>query len=234
MHPDAPVLVDDAALVATMRAALPGRVEFHASAGIDDLIAEQIEALADPVAMLPGGARCSIYPTPALTAIDIDAGAALAANRGGKTAVHAALNERVLPALASQIRLRNLSGAIFVDFAGLSHGRRRELCGAFARELGRDPLPARVLGLTGLGLVELVRPRVHPPLHELLAGSHAAGLAALRQLAREPHRVLRAAPAVVRALEADPAALRDFARRTGRAAELRSDPSLPDGTWVIA
>ncbi len=73
-----------------------------------------------------------------------------------------------------------------------------------------DPLRPRFLGFTALGLAEIVRPRVHPPLHELLAGPHAAGLSALRHAMREdasrPDRApaLRAAPAVVAALQADP------------------------------
>ena len=91
-----------------------------------------------------------------------------------------------------------------------------------------------MLGFTALGLAEIVRPRVHPPLHELLAGPHAAGLAALRRVAARERRArrtwppaLRAAPAVVAALQADPVALADLARRTGRPLMLRTDPALP-------
>ena len=81
--------------------------------------------------------------------------------------------------------------------------------------------------------------RVHPPLHELLAGPHAAGLAALRRIAAEvasqPQRmpVLRASPAIVAALQADAEALPDLARRAGRALILRSDPTLPATGWTI-
>ena len=89
-----------------------------------------------------------------------------------------------------------------------------------------------MLGFTALGLAEIVRPRVHPPLHELLAGPLASGLAALRRLAREAAArpasapALRAAPAVVAALHEDGAALADLARRTGRPLILCSDPAL--------
>jgi hypothetical protein len=80
---------------------------------------------------------------------------------------------------------------------------------------------------------------VHPPLHELLAGPHAAGLAGLRQLAAEaaaqPHRALalRASPGVVAALQSDAEAAADLARRTGRDLVLRSDPSMPGNFWRI-
>ena len=149
-----------------------------------------------PLVDLPGGARLAIHPTPALVAIDVDAGGATAGQRG-KAASHLALNRAVLPALAQQIRLRNLSGAILVDLAGLPPRRRASLGPALAAALADDPLRPRLLGFTALGLAEIVRPRIHPPLHELLAGPHAAGLAALRRIAAEiaatPHRMPGAA-----------------------------------------
>ena len=80
---------------------------------------------------------------------------------------------------------------------------------------------------------------MHPPLHELLSGPHAAGLVALRRIATEvaetPHRmpVLRASPAIVAALQSDTAALPDLARRAGRALILRSDPTLPSSAWTL-
>ena len=72
-----------------------------------------------------------------------------------------------------------------------------------------------------------------------MAGPHAAGLAALRDLAAagaaDPSRMpaLRAAPAVVSALQQDRAAMADLARRTGRTLILRSDPSLAGNLWTL-
>ncbi len=153
-----------------------------------------------------------MYPTPALTALDVDLAGGTADRRRKRTAQLAA-NTALLPALARQIRLRNLAGAILVDLAGLPAKRRAAMGPAFAAALAADPLRPRFLGFTALGLAEILRPRIHPPLHELLAGPHAAGLAALRHAAAEiaarPERALRlcAAPAVATALRADPVAL---------------------------
>ncbi len=230
LYPAARVQVDDAALAASLRPVLGERAERVASAWDQELDAE-IEGLSDPVAVLPGGVRASFHPTPALTAIDLDSG-------GGAGALPA-LNRAVLPALARQIRLRNLSGAILLDFAGLSAKRRARLGPDLAAALAADPLRPRLLGFTALGLAEIVRPRVHPPLHELLAGPLASGLAALRRVAREAASrpawapALRAAPAVVAALHEDGAALADLARRTGRPLILCSDPTLAPRGCVI-
>jgi hypothetical protein len=227
-YPDAPVVVDDAGVAAALGM---GTV---AGAVFDEDIAEAIEALSRPVVEVAGGATLSIWPTPALVAIDVDAGGMLA----GRVR-HEAVNRAVLPAVAEQIRLRNLSGGIVVDLAGLSPRKRAALGPDFVAALADDPLRPRFLGFTALGLGEIVRSRVHPPLHELLTGPLAAGLAALRAVLAgfdgDPRGLaaIRAHPAVISALQADPTALPDLARRTGRGAPLRSDPSLPATAWVL-
>jgi Ribonuclease G/E len=236
-HPDAVVMMDDAALLSRFRHRLAGRLAL-CSGTIDDDTADQIDALARPIVDLPGGSRLHFHPTPALVAIDVDGGGAIAAVRA-RTAAHFAVNRSVVPALARQIRLRNLSGAILVDFAGLSARRRTALGAALAAALADDPLQPRLLGFTALGLAEIVRLRVRPPLHELLAGPHAAGLDALRQIAAQhaaaPYRLpaLRASPAVVAALQGDTEALTDLARRAGRPLMVRADHTLQAAEWII-
>lgn len=236
-YPDAPILIDDGGMVARLRPTLGDRLQL-VRAAFNEEIEEQAETLARPDVELAGGARLHIHPTPALVAIDVDLGGALVSGRR-KNATHLAENRALLPELARQIRLRNLSGAILVDLAGLPARRRTVLAPALDEALAQDPLRPRLLGFTRLGLAEIVRPRVHPPLHELLAGPHAAGLAALRLIATEialqPSSMpaLRADPQIVAALQADPQALSDLARRAGRALMVRSDPSLPASEWRV-
>ena len=232
-YPGADILVDDPALLS----AEPGRTRLVAHAFDDELEAE-IESLAATQADLPGGLRATITPTPALTAIDLDMAGATA-SRAEKTAAQLAGNRAALPALARQIRLRNLGGAILIDFAGIPIKRRAALAPALEAALATDPVRPRLLGFSHLGLAEILRPRGTAPLHELLHGPLAAGLAALRRIARElPNRpgwrpVLRAAPAVVAALQADPVALPDLARRATYPLILTSDPALPIDRWAI-
>ena len=232
LHPGASIDVDDPALFAAL-----GAEDFAArlrlvSEAFDEELEMEIAALADTWVELPGGLRAGFFATPALTAIDMDGGATTAA-RGTKYQIQFAANRAALAPLARQIRLRNLSGAILVDFAGLPAKRRPALGAAFAETLATDPLHPRLLGFTQLGLAEISRPRTTPPLHELLAGPHAAGLEALRGLARSLRHapalrpVLRAAPAVINSLEWDKAALADFARLSTYSLVLRSDPAIP-------
>lgn len=238
LHPTVPVRADDPAVVAALRPILCDRISRTPAPAVDAMLAAEIDTLEAPEVALPHGGCLTIHPTPALTAIDIDAGGAVS-GRGGKSATHRALNEAALPVLARQIRLRNLSGAIFVDWAGLSPRRRVALGPALAAALALDPLRPRLLGFTTLGLAEIVRPRIHPPLHELLAGPHAAGLTGLRCLAEEVNadpshpRLLRAAPPVAAALMDDAAARADIARLTGRELTLRPDPTLGATGWRV-
>ncbi len=236
LHPDAPVVADDPALVAQLRPVLGGGIQ--AGPVLDDALLGWMDALSSSEVPLPGGACASIHPTPALVAIDVDAGAATA-DRRTKPAAQMAANLAALPEIARQIRLRNLSGAILVDVAGMSIRRRPALAPAFEAALAGDPLRPRFLGFTALGLAEIMRPRVHPPLHELLRGPHAAGLAGLRAVmeaaAAEPSAAfaLRCAPDVAAALEADPVALPDLARRTGRPLIVQPSPGLALSGWTV-
>lgn len=231
LHPDAAVLADDPALVAALRPRLGDQVAL-ARDPLDEGLAVQAEALAGPEAALPGGLRATFHPTPALVAVDVDTAGATAGRQPKATAL-LGLNQAALPALAAQIRLRNLSGAILIDLAGLSPKRRAALGPALAEALDADPLRPRLLGFTGLGFAEIVRARTHPPLHEMLAGAHAAGMAALRAMEREGAARLRAAPDVAAALDADAVARADLARRTGRPLILRVDPSMPGSGWAL-
>ncbi len=224
--------VDDAALAARLRGALGDRVRRLAGPAFDDSLEAEFDLLAGPEVPLPGGGRLLIHPTPALTAIDMDAGAAAGAR--GANAV-AALNRAALPELARQIRLRNLAGAILVDFAGLSPKRRAALADPLREALAPDR-HARLLGFTHLALAEIVRDRIHPPLHEALGvppSPLTRGLAALRvaawEAAARPGRrfVLRATPAVLAALQDLLGVLDEAAESCGGPLRLLPDPAAP-------
>ena len=230
------VLVDDPVLAMSLGADIGHRITRVSDAF--DAIETEVASLVTPEVTLASGMVMSVYATPALVAIDVDGAVALA-GRDGSTRRHLALNRELLPELARQIRLRNLSGAILVDLAGMTVKQRAALGPAVGAALAGDPLRPRFLGFTALGLAEIVRPRVRAPLHEALTGPLAAGLAALRAITRatraEPGRrlILHAAPAVIAALQADPVALADLARIIGQRLNSRSEPSMAGDIWRI-
>jgi Ribonuclease G/E len=223
-YPKAVLRVTGAGLVARLRAALGDRVLAQHGAVFDEEIEGDFAALAESAVALPGGGVLHIQTTRALTALDVDS--------GGAGDGLARFNETALPEIARQIRLRNLSGAILLDVAGLSAKRRQALLEPLRAALAPDRL-ARLVGLTGLGLVEMVRDRIHPPLAEILHTPLAEGLAALRQAARDAaarpaqRLMLEARPEVITALRDLPSALDDYTALTGHGLELRSVASGP-------
>lgn len=234
LAPQAEVVTDSAAELARLRAALGPRVRLERTGAFDDALEAEFDELAGPEVALPGGGRLTIHPTPALTAIDVDAGSHIA----GDAESQLRLNRVAVAEAARQIRLRQLAGAILLDVAGLPVKRREALAAPLAAALAEDPLKPRLLGLTRLGLFEIQRQRIHPPLHEVLSGPLAAGLAALRRAAREEAArprplALRAHPAVLAALEAMPEALAEYAAGAGRALRLVPDPALAPGRETL-
>jgi hypothetical protein len=219
-----------------LQAAFPAARVAHGS--FPDDVATDIDALATPALALPGGMHGTVTPTAALTAIDMDMGAGTGANLPKASAQFAA-NREAIPELVRQIRLRNLSGAVLIDFAGIPAKRRAALSPTLGAALATDRLKPRLAGISALGFAEILRPRRRPPLHELMRGPLAAGLAALREAAATAAQnpatrlALRAPPAVIAALQSDPAALADLAHVSTHPLVLRSDPTLPNYRCLI-
>ena len=209
-YPDALIHTDGAATAARLRGALGGngRVILSLRPAFDDAVEAAFDELATSDVSLPGGGRLTIHPTPALVAIDVDAGSVAGAR---DAAGHMVLNQAALAEAVRQIRLRHLAGAILIDMAGLPMARRKALLPAVQEAAKADP-HLRVVGITGLGLIELQRRRVHTPLHEVLGQPPSAltrGLAALRRGVRQA----QASPGAALTLTAHPnvwAALRDW------------------------
>lgn len=160
------VLVDDFALMADLRPALAGRLA-HDAAAFDAVLEDEVAGLLLPRADLGRGAVMHIAPSQALTAIDIDAGAA-SGEAAAKPGAQLAFNLAVIPEIARQILLRNLSGAILIDFAGMKPKARVALTQPLVNALRADYLRPKFFGFSQLGFAEISRPRVRPPLHEVM------------------------------------------------------------------
>ncbi len=153
------VVVDDYALMAQLRPVLEGRMRHDAKA-FDAVLEDEVAGLAEPCAPLPMGAVMQVSAAPAAVMIDVDAAAASEVSP-------MVLNLAVIPEICRQIVLRNLSGGILIDFAGMKAAAREKLSGALREGLARDFLRPEFLGFSRLGFAEIVRRRVRAPLHEV-------------------------------------------------------------------
>ena len=70
--------------------------------------------------------------------------------------------------IADQIRLRNLSGIILVDFIEIPKSMEKELIHEMENFLKEDSTKSDVADITKLGLMEITRRRSGRPIHEIL------------------------------------------------------------------
>lgn len=121
---------------------------------------------------LKSGGYLIIEPTEALTVIDVNSGK----YTGKKTVQETILkiNLEAAEEIAHQIRLRNLSGIIIVDFIDLEQAEDKEkLLESFQAWVDQDPIKTNLVDMTKLNLVELTRKKVRRPLHEQIRESNA-------------------------------------------------------------
>lgn len=131
-------------------------------------ISRTVEKALQPKVWLKSGAYLVIQPTEALVSIDVNTGKAVSKKKDVQKNF-LKVNLEAAREIAVQIRLRNLSGIILVDFIDmLSKEANQELLAVFRGELGRDPVPTSLVDMTKLGLVELTRKKVRKPFYEQL------------------------------------------------------------------
>lgn len=138
------------------------RVRWHNGAmpafDIDD-VAGQIDTALAPRIVLESGVEVLFEPGETLTAIDVDS--ATAGGRQGRAPRRPIdVNLEAAPAIAQQLRLRNMAGAVVIDFVTMrSTYDRDKVQAALAEAMADDPVPTQLYGFTRLGHFELTRAR---------------------------------------------------------------------------
>ena len=127
----------------------------------EELANDLDRALASEI-FLPSGGSVIFSETPALIAIDVNAGGV---SKGGREQSALKANLEAALEIALQIRLRNLSGLLIVDFISMkSKDNGAKLLDALKRGVADDPNQVFVGGFTRFGLVEMTRKRTRPSL----------------------------------------------------------------------
>lgn len=247
------IVADEPGILNAIRAHRPDlRADFRLVAGAEAAAAvgaleAGIDGMLAPDVGLPGGGAIRIAETPALVAIDVDAGAR---RTGGGEDTALAVNLEAVTAIAHEVRRRELAGHIVVDFIALRRQARRDrVLQALRAAFAGDRLSTHVAGYTALGKVELSRRRVRPSLRSRLcatcpacAGSggvlspEAAARRALRlglhELAQGTagQPTVIASPRIAAALRGPAAdAVAAVEARLGRTLVLREDPGADIG-----
>ena len=128
--------------------------------GIEESLAEAMLAEVN----LPSGGRIFIQETKAFVAIDVDSAGDKAKGNISR------LNEEAAEEIIRQIRLRNLSGKIIIDFAGATEYRYlSSVIEKLEKAFKGDYIRTTVYGLSKAGNVEIVRARRRPSLQDVLS-----------------------------------------------------------------
>ena len=239
---------------------LPARISSYKGSG--DIfefygISEQIDAAFITQVDLIGGGVLIINQTPALCAIDVNTGGADGISHE-QTAFD--VNSQAATEVALQIRLRNISGLILVDFVSLRDSARRNIILEILKEAAiADPFGVNVAGFTRLGLVEMTRQRHGLSLQhvicgldmpEILKSSESQAINALRLVMSEVRNcaqirgcakvLLRAPLSVIAELEGfgenkstSTIALNEAQDRLGLVIKLEPDQNLAEGQFEV-
>ena len=132
---------------------------------------------------LKSGGYLVIEPTEAMTVIDVNSGKFTGKKQVRETLLK--INLEAAKESARQMRLRNLSGIIIIDFIDMEAEEDRQALMACLREqVCRDPVKTTVVDMTPLNLVEITRKKIRRPLHE-----QATGLLHLSSSEKQPARI---------------------------------------------
>ena len=192
--------------------AIPAANDRLAEDGWDELVEEARSGRVD----FDGGSL-GIFVTPAMTLVDVD---------GHLPPAELAIAGAA--AAASAIRRLDIGGSIGIDLPTVA--------GKAGRQAATDaidstlPQPFERTAMNGFGFLQIVRPRRRASLVELAhdrAGFEARALLRRAAFDGSGARRLAAHPAVIAAVEANPAWLDALARQLGGAITLRGDGAIP-------
>ncbi|WP_191560726.1 Rne/Rng family ribonuclease [Metabacillus idriensis] len=161
------IICDDLELTQDLKSRYENtEVHFHQSKlSIFDAykIEHEIDKALKRIVWLKNGAYLVIDQTEALTAIDVNTG-----KFSGKSSLRETVLKTNIEAAreaARQIRLRDLSGMIIIDFIDMKHHEDKQaVLKEMLQEAKRDRVQSRMIGFTQMNIFQMTRKRVRPDL----------------------------------------------------------------------
>ncbi len=126
-----------------------------------------IEEIQKEKVWLKSGGFLVIQQTEAFVSIDVNSGKFTGKKKAEET--YRKINREAALEIARQLRLRNLSGIILIDFINMENpDHQEELFHVLQKHLRRDRVKSRVVDITPLHILEMTRKKVAPPVIEEL------------------------------------------------------------------
>lgn len=157
-------------LVEMLSPALKNKVElFRKDYQIFDYyqIETKIERALSRKVWLKCGGYIIIDKTEALTVIDVNTGKFVGENNLEDTVLKA--NIEATREIAKQLRLRDIGGIVIIDFIDMNDSQHQQMVlDSLKQSLKNDRTKTIVIGMTGLGLVEMTRKKIRQELSSVM------------------------------------------------------------------
>jgi len=143
----------------------------------------KLEKMHSPIATLKSGGYIVINQTEALVAVDVNSGKATKERNIEETALQT--NKEAAEELAIQLRLRDLSGLIVIDFIDMLLNKNNRIVENILKQrLHSDRAKIQVGSMSSFGLLEMSRQRLRPSIYEadFVTCHHCLGLGRIRSL----------------------------------------------------
>lgn len=122
---------------------------------------EKIEKTKQRKIWLRCGGFITIDKTEALTAIDVNSGKFIGNKKDSKENTIIKVNKEATCEIAKQLRLRNISGIIVIDYIDMEEDEdRQNIIKLLQSELKKDRSKTQVIGFTKLDLLEMTRKKI--------------------------------------------------------------------------
>ncbi|MBQ8518599.1 MAG: ribonuclease E/G [Agathobacter sp.] len=124
-----------------------------------------VDKLVEKRVWLKSGANIIIEQLETMTVIDINSGKNISKNEKAILEI----NKEAAVEIARQLRLRNISGMIIIDFINMkSKIHMDELVAVLKEQIKKDSVTCTFMDVTKLGLVELTRKKTYKSLKEMM------------------------------------------------------------------
>lgn len=167
------IYVNDHGLYEALQQQIPERnIRFKLHWREGDLLEQfqltgEIRTLHKRKILLSSGATLVLDRTEAMNVIDVNTAGFTGKKELAQTIVQT--NIEAAREIAWQIRLRNLSGIILIDFIDMKQPEHQQMVlDTLAEALCRDRVKTKVHGISHLGLIEVTRQKVRAPLTEVM------------------------------------------------------------------
>lgn len=122
---------------------------------------KQVEKMEKRKVWLKCGGFITIDKTEALTAIDVNSGKFTGKRKSNKEDTILKVNEEATVEIAKQLRLRNISGIIVVDYIDMENDDDRNIIlQLLEKQMKKDRSKNQIIGFTKLDLLELTRKKM--------------------------------------------------------------------------